>query len=176
MRIQRKSVSEISKPPFSKSTLSLLTRSVPLESCVSLLSRYTTRFVFPTRFRLEIQRNLQRHSLKNAKLTVGSVFWLSTADVITIPNHHIAILSRENCQSSKTTWKAHALQFWSDSDQKYDFHKIVRNLLQSGIRYQGSVCLHIWSAPGLGILWSTTLKKFYQTRFLVLNGLHFGKN
>ena len=135
MRIQRKSVSEISKPPFSKSTLSLLTRSVPLESCVSLLSRYTTRFVFPTRFRFEIQRNLQRHSLKNAKLTVGSVFWLSTADVITIPNHHIAILSRENCQSSKTTWKAHALQFWSDSDQKYDFHKIVRNLLQSGIRY-----------------------------------------
>ena len=127
MRIQRKSVSEISKPPFSKSNLSLLTRSVPLESCVSLLSRYTTRFVFPTRFRFEIQRNLQRHSLKNAKLTVGSVFWVSNADVITIPNHHIAILSRENCQSSKTTWKAHALQFWSDSDQKYDFHKIVRN-------------------------------------------------
>ena len=42
--------------------------------CVSLLSHYTTRFMFPTRFQFSIRRNLQRHSLKNGKLTVSDQF------------------------------------------------------------------------------------------------------
>ena len=76
MGIQRISGSEISNPPFSKYIWSLLTRLVPLESCVSLLSRYTTRFVFPARFQFAFRRNLQRHNLKQWNINgLGSVFW-----------------------------------------------------------------------------------------------------